>query len=62
LISTPHSQAQCQVALTNAKPKPVIELVCLPTLTLLTLKKLNLLRQKKQNERIEKISQTIERQ
>jgi len=39
-----HSQALCQVAPANAKPKPAIELVCLPTLTLPTLKKLNLLK------------------
>jgi hypothetical protein len=42
-----HSQAQCQVAQTNAKPKPAIELVCLPTLTLPTLKKLNLFKTEK---------------
>ena len=33
-----HSQAQWQVAQTTAQPKPAIELVCLPTLTLPTLK------------------------
>jgi len=36
------TQPQCQVAQANAKPKPAIELVCLPTLTLPTLKKQNL--------------------
>ena len=44
--SNAHSQAQCQVAQTTAQPKPAIELVCLPSLTLPTLKKLNLLGQK----------------
>jgi hypothetical protein len=39
-----HSQAQCQVAHANAKPKPAIELVYLPTLILPTLKQLNLLK------------------
>jgi hypothetical protein len=43
----PHSQAQCQVAQANAKPKPAIELVCLQTLTLPTLKKLNLFKTEK---------------
>jgi len=33
-----HSQAQWQVAPANAKPKPAIELVCLPTLTMPTQK------------------------
>jgi len=42
----PHSQAQWHVEQATAKPKPAIELVCLPTLSLPTLKKLNLLRQK----------------
>jgi len=45
----PHSQAQCQVAQSIAIPKPVIELVCFPTLFADT-KKLNLLRQRKQND------------
>ena len=56
-----HNQAQCQVAQANAKPKPAIELVCLLALILPTLKKLNLLRQK-MNDRIGKLSQTIDRQ
>jgi hypothetical protein len=43
----PHSQAQCQVAQANAKPKTAIELVCLQTLTLPTLKKLNLFKTEK---------------
>jgi hypothetical protein len=43
----PHSQAQWQVAQANAKPKPAIELFCLPTLTLPPLKKLNLLKKEK---------------
>jgi hypothetical protein len=60
--TNPHSQAQCQVAQANAQPKPAIELVCLPTLSLPSLKKLNLLSQRKRNDRIEKKSQTIERQ
>ncbi len=50
MIANSHSQAQCQVAQAYAKPKPAIELVCLPTLTLPTLKKLNLLRQRKRND------------
>ena len=45
--ANPHSQAQCQVAQAIAKPKPAIELVCLPTLTLPTQKKLNLLKSEK---------------
>jgi len=39
-----HSQAQWQVVQATAKPKPAIELVCLPSLTLPALKKLNLLK------------------
>jgi len=47
MITSPHSQAQCQVALAIAKPKPAIELVCLPSLTLPSPKKLNLFKTKK---------------
>lgn len=47
MIANSHSQAQCQVAQAYAKPKPAIELVYLPLLTLPTLKKLNLFKTEK---------------
>jgi hypothetical protein len=48
--ANPHSQAQWQVAQATAKPKPAIELVYFPTLTLPTLKKLNLFNTEKRND------------
>jgi len=45
--ANPHSQAQWQVAQATTQPKPAIELVCLPTLSLPTQKKLNLFKNRK---------------
>jgi hypothetical protein len=62
LNANAHSQAQWQVAQANAKAETCHRAWLFPYPTYPTQKKLNLLRQEKRNDRIEKISQTIERQ
>jgi gentisate 1,2-dioxygenase len=62
LNANAHSQAQWQVAQANAKAKTCHRAWLFSYPDLPYTKKLNLLRQRKRNDRIEKISQTIERQ